>query len=78
MREYADRVAALQSSNSMWNSDKRLYPQQLIQQMNADVGDIIATDTRDLKAERSRHIDYIGLVNEGSFDEKNLVDDMKD
>ena len=46
--------------------------------MNADVGDITPTDIRELKAQRLRHIDYFGLVNEGSFDEKNLFEDMKD
>jgi hypothetical protein len=46
--------------------------------MNADVGDITPTDIRELKAQRLWHIDYFGLVNEGSFDEMNLFEDMKD
>ena len=62
----------------MRSSDKTLYPQQLIQQMSADVGGIIPTDIGELKAERLRHIDYFGLVNEKGFDEENLVEDMKD
>ena len=78
MCEYAVRIEAVQSSNSMRSSDKTLYPQQLIQQMSADVGGIIPTDIGELKAERLRHIDYFGLVNEKGFDEENLVEDMKD
>jgi|TARA_B100001059_G_scaffold228755_1_gene260338 hypothetical protein len=46
--------------------------------MSADVVGITPTDIRELRAQRLRHIDYFGLVNEGSFDEKNLVEDMKD
>ena len=78
VREYADRIEGVQSSNSMRSSDKTLYPQQLIQEMSADVGVITPTDIRELRAQRLRHIDYFGLVNEKGFDEKNLVEDMKD
>ena len=78
MREYADRIESVRSSNSMRSSYKALYPQQLIQQMNADVGGITPTDIGELRAQRLRHIDYFGLVNEKGFDEKNLVEDMKD
>lgn len=71
-------VLRLCKAQTRWSSDKTLYPQQLIQQMSADVVGITPTDIRELRAQRLRHIDYFGLVNEGSFDEKNLVEDMKD
>lgn len=78
MREYADRIEAVHGSNSMRNSDKTLYAQQLIQQMNADVGRITPTDPRERGAEKLRYMDYSGLVDENGFDELNARDDMSD
>ena len=78
MREYADRIEAVHGSNSMRNSDKTLYAQQLIQQMNSDVGRITPTDPRERGAERLRYMDYSGLVDENGFDELNARDDMHD
>ena len=76
-REYADRIEAVQTSNSMRGSDKTMYCQRLIQQMNHDLGSMTPLDPRERGAEMLRYTET-GLVDERGFDELSARNDMED